>query len=105
MIGTIVDVTARTEAEEASKTLIVDLRKALENVKTLSGLLPVCSWCHQVRDDQGYWGQVETYLTKHTHVQVTHGMCPACKRKMTEESGWDQGTRPTPAPPTSVNIS
>jgi hypothetical protein len=50
----------------------------LEHVKTLRGLLPICAWCKRIRDDSGYWSQVETYLRSHTEANFTHGICPDC---------------------------
>ena len=47
-------------------------------VHTLSGLLPICSWCKKIRDDQGYWEQVETYLSKHSEIIFSHSFCPEC---------------------------
>ena len=63
------------------------LATALDHVDTLSGLLPVCAWCKAVRNDAGYWQQVEQYLTDHTAVTATHGICPACDARMRAESG------------------
>jgi PAS domain S-box-containing protein len=57
------------------------LREALQNVKTLSGLLPICMYCKRVRDDEGYWEQVESYVHRHTDAQFSHGMCPECEKK------------------------
>ena len=54
---------------------------ALATVKTLTGLLPICSGCKQIRDDQGYWSKVEIYIAKHTNAQFTHSLCPECVRK------------------------
>jgi DNA-binding response OmpR family regulator len=54
---------------------------ALATVKTLTGLLPICAACKQIRDDQGYWNKVETYIAKHTDVQFTHSLCPDCVQK------------------------
>jgi DNA-binding response OmpR family regulator len=54
---------------------------ALATVKTLTGLLPICSACKQIRDDQGYWNKVETYIAKHTDAQFTHSLCPDCVQK------------------------
>lgn len=51
---------------------------ALDNVKTLHGLLPICAWCKRIRDDKGYWSQVEAYLHQHTGADFTHGICPEC---------------------------
>ena len=58
------------------------LAEALEKVKTLSGLLPICAWCKRIRDDKGYWSQVEAYLHAHMGADFTHGICPECLAKM-----------------------
>jgi sensor domain CHASE-containing protein len=63
------------------------LQEALAEVKTLSGLLPICGSCKQVRDDSGYWNQIETYITKHTDAAVSHGLCPECTVKQLEAAG------------------
>lgn len=68
-------------ANKRNEVLIAELRVALSQVKTLSGLLPICSGCKQIRDDAGYWRQVESYLAAHTDVTFTHGICPTCVRK------------------------
>ena len=65
--------------------LIDNLQNALANVKTLSGLLPICSSCKMIRDDQGYWTQVETYVSAHTGVDFSHGLCPECLKKLYPE--------------------
>jgi GAF domain-containing protein len=54
---------------------------ALEKIKTLHGLLPICAWCKRIRDDKGYWSQVEAYLHEHTGADFTHGICPDCFEK------------------------
>lgn len=66
----------------AQKLTEISLREALAQVKTLKGLLPVCAWCHRVRDDDGYWKSVEQYLSTHFDAMVTHGMCEACEKRM-----------------------
>lgn len=58
-----------------------ELADALARVRTLSGLLPVCAWCKRVRDDAGYWQQIERYLSEHTDARFTHGMCEDCARE------------------------
>lgn len=58
-----------------------ELKAALDNVRTLSGLLPICSFCKRIRDDQGYWNQLEKYLSTHTDVKLSHGMCEECLEK------------------------
>jgi len=71
----------RREAAAAQKQLIVQLEEALSRVKTLSGLLPICSSCKKIRDDHGYWSQVENYIQGHTDAHFTHSYCPECTEK------------------------
>jgi DNA-binding NtrC family response regulator len=73
--------TERRENVAAQKRLIIQLGDALARVKTLSGLLPICSACKKIRDDQGYWSQVESYIQDHTDARFTHSYCPECARK------------------------
>lgn len=68
-------------AERERDRLILELREALEKVKTLSGLLPICAHCKKIRDDKGYWNQVEGYLSTHSELQFSHGICPECAKK------------------------
>ena len=63
-----------------------ELKDSIARVKTLSGLLPVCSWCHKIRDDQGYWNQVEAYIQEHTDATCKHGICPDCLLQLYEFS-------------------
>lgn len=62
-----------------------ELGASLERVRTLRGLLPICAQCKQVRDDQGYWQRVETYVEANTHAEFTHGLCPACADQLKAE--------------------
>jgi CheY-like chemotaxis protein len=71
----------RQKAEEARLVLIKSLQDALANVKLLSGLLPICSNCKKIRDDKGYWSQVESYIQKHSEAEFSHSMCPDCFKK------------------------
>jgi PAS domain S-box-containing protein len=75
------DVTDRKRAEEALKEERRKLQKALEDVRTLRGILPICASCKKIRDDKGYWNQVEKYVTEHSEAQFSHGMCPECLKK------------------------
>lgn len=61
------------------------LQKALSEVKTLSGLIPICAWCKKIRDDKGYWSEVEKYIGEHSKAEFTHGMCPECIKKYSKE--------------------
>jgi PAS domain S-box-containing protein len=79
------DVTERKRLEAERDALIQELTQALAEVKALSGLLPICSHCKKVRDDQGYWSQIESYLSAHTEATFTHGICPDCAQRFREE--------------------
>ncbi len=72
------DVTERRRVEEELKKSVDQLQKALSEVRTLSGMLPICASCKKIRDDEGYWSQIEAYVETHTHAQFSHGMCPDC---------------------------
>lgn len=72
------DVTEIRRAEAEKENLIVELRSALAEVRTLSGLLPICASCKKIRDDGGYWNKIESYIETHTSAQFSHGLCPDC---------------------------
>ena len=63
-----------------------ELRAALALVKQLSGLLPICASCKKIRDDKGYWQQIEAYIRDHSDAEFTHGMCPQCAKRLIERS-------------------
>ena len=69
-------------AEEEREKLIHELQDALANVKTLRGLLPICSYCKKIRDDKGYWNRLESYIRDHSGAEFTHGICPECLKKL-----------------------
>ena len=66
----------------AEREMKARIHEALAQIKTLSGLLPICAWCKKVRDDSGYWNQIETYVKDHTEAQFSHGICPECRQKI-----------------------
>ncbi len=68
-------------AERERDRLIVRLQDALAKVKTLSGMLPLCSYCKNIRDDEGYWNQIEAYIAKHSDAEFSHSICPDCAEK------------------------
>lgn len=77
-----------TEAKNQGKALELqnaELQSALENVKLLSGLLPICAWCKKIRDDQGYWDAIEHYISQHSEAEFTHGICPECMGQFSGE--------------------
>jgi len=75
------DITAQKELQREKENLISELRAALNQVKTLEGLLPICAGCKKIRDDHGYWTHVESYFVEHAHVRFTHSLCPDCMKK------------------------
>jgi len=81
---------ALLETKKQQEATIQELRKALEEIKTLRGLIPICAWCKKIRDDQGYWDQLEVYIGKHSDAVFSHGLCPECskilKDKLKKES-------------------
>ncbi|MCP4653815.1 MAG: hypothetical protein GY856_00200 [bacterium] len=72
-------------AHEALGLQKTEIEEALSQVKLLSGLLPMCSHCHKIRDDGGYWQQVEAYISKHSEAEVSHGLCPGCAKELYPE--------------------
>jgi PAS domain S-box-containing protein len=85
MVGTDMDITEKKYIEEDREKLIGELKVALGQVKKLSGLLPICAVCKKVRDDKGYWHQVETYIKDHSEAIFSHGLCPDCAGKYYSE--------------------
>jgi len=85
VIVTFMDITERKHAEEEKDRLLNELKDALSKVKTLSGLLPICSYCKNVRDDKGYYHQIESYIRDHSEASFSHGICPACAKEQFPE--------------------
>ena len=76
-----------------------ELEVALAQVKQLQGLLPICSYCKKVRDDKNYWQQVESYISQHTEVKFSHGICPDCWRHVLRPQFQQMGQNPPDHPP------
>lgn len=72
----------RKKIESEKKLLIKELQLALKKIKVLQGLLPICASCKRIRDDKGYWNQIEVYISKHSNADFTHGICPDCVAKL-----------------------
>ncbi len=72
---------ANKELEKTNK----ELEKALDDIKTLKGLIPICSNCKKIRDDKGFWNEVEIYVQEHSNVEFSHGLCPECAKKLYPE--------------------
>ncbi|MCI5120472.1 MAG: PAS domain S-box protein [Candidatus Electrothrix sp. AUS4] len=79
-IGTVHDITDKKIAAEQREQLIKELQCALCEIKTLRGIIPICSFCKKIRNDDGYWEQVDVYLHKHSEADISHGICQDCMR-------------------------
>ncbi|NCC53014.1 MAG: hypothetical protein EOM20_17625 [Spartobacteria bacterium] len=80
-----IDITERVNAEDERQKTIQELQSALQEVKTLRGIVPICIQCKKIRDDKGYWEHVESYVAHHTEAQFSHGICPDCRKKLYPE--------------------
>jgi PAS domain S-box-containing protein len=78
--GMLRDVTERMKSEAERDLLVAQLQEAAANIKALSGLLPICAGCKKIRDDQGAWNQIETYISAHSEAEFSHGLCPECQK-------------------------
>jgi DNA-binding NtrC family response regulator len=72
----------RKRAQEEREQLIERLQEALANIKALRGMLPICASCKKIRDDSGYWNQIESYIRAHADVEFSHGLCPECTSRL-----------------------
>ena len=79
------NISKRKQAEKEREKLITELKDAVNKIKTLRGLLPICSNCKKIRDDKGYWKQIESYISDHSEAEFTHGICPKCAKKFYPE--------------------
>ena len=82
ILGVSRDHTERKRDEEEREALISELRDALAKVRTLRGLLPICSSCKKIRDDKGYWNKIESYIKEHSEADFTHSICPECAKEL-----------------------
>jgi PAS domain S-box-containing protein len=78
------DITERKQAEQERELLLRKLQDALAEVRDLQKILPICSYCKNIRDDQNYWQTVESYIAGHTNTRLSHGICPACYKSVVE---------------------
>lgn len=77
--------TQRKRLEREREQLIGELLEARAQLKTLRGMLPLCASCKKVRDDEGYWHQVDVYIRDHSEAEISHGICPDCREKLYPE--------------------
>lgn len=80
IFNTMIERRRQTDAER--EKLIQELQDAMGKIKTLSGLLPICASCKKIRDDKGYWKQIESYISDHSSVEFSHSICPECAKKL-----------------------
>ena len=93
-IGYIEDVSERIRREKELQNTIDELQQTLNQVKILRGMLPICANCKKIRDDKGYWNQIEAYITEHSEAVFSHGICPECMAKLYPEfmDDYDEAT-------------
>ncbi|MCP4750651.1 MAG: hypothetical protein GY866_07155 [Proteobacteria bacterium] len=84
------NITELKRAEEEKTQLISQLQEALEKIKTLKGLVPICANCKKIRDDKGYWNVLENYIESHSEASFSHGICPDCAKKLCGKTKWYQ---------------
>jgi len=83
--GFFLDITERKQAEEERERLISELKDALSEVKTLKGFIPICASCKKIRDDEGYWQQIERYIQSNSEAEFSHSICPDCAKTLYPE--------------------
>jgi len=89
MSGTHSDISDRKKLEEERDILVKSLKDALSEIKILKGIIPVCSYCHKVRNTEGTWDQMEVYISKHSEARFSHGICPSCTEKAHKDANLD----------------
>ena len=81
-MGSFIDISERKRLERERENLVLELQDALEKIKTLRGMIPICAACKSIRDDEGFWHRVEVYIQDHSEAQFTHGICPDCVKRL-----------------------
>jgi hypothetical protein len=76
------EIVERKKAEKEKEKIIAELQEMMAKIKTLSGMLPICSHCKKIRDDKGYWSQIESYIRNHSEAEFSHSICPECAKKL-----------------------
>ena len=90
LLGAVCWLAQRFQAQAAAMARMnAELKAALDEVETLEGLLPICAYCKRVRDDTGYWNQIDSYISKHTKASLSHGYCPECAAKAFTDMGFE----------------
>ena len=81
------------ESEFKLEKKVAELQEALDNIRTLKGLIPICANCKKIRDDAGYWNTLEAYIQKHSDAKFSHGMCPSCMDEFYGNENWYKGMK------------
>ena len=81
MLGTALDITERTRAEESQRTLLHQLQASIAEVKVLKGILPICASCKRIKNEAGGWEAVESFVRERTDAEFSHGLCPDCAKR------------------------
>ena len=84
-MASFVDISKRKEIEADREKLIKKLQDALDKIKVLRGIIPICASCKKIRDDKGFWNQIESYIREHSEAEFSHGICPDCAKKLYPE--------------------
>lgn len=87
------EIEQRKRTEKEKENLITELKEALNKISTLSDMLPICASCKKIRDDQGYWQQVESYMSQYVQVSFSHSICPDCAKKLYPDFCGKPGSR------------
>ncbi len=83
-----IEIAGRKKANQEKDQLVTELQTALATVKQLSGFFPICASCKNIRDDSGYWNQIEEYIQEHSDARFSHGICPDCAEKLYGDQDW-----------------
>jgi PAS domain S-box-containing protein len=89
MSGTHIDNSEQKQLEKKREKLVISLQETLEEIKMLKGIIPICSYCHSIRDDKGAWDKLEIYLSRHSDAEFSHGICPNCLDQARTDAGLD----------------
>ena len=90
LLVTVISLFISWQIGKNTETLIKKLEKAFKEINALKGIIPICSYCHNIRDDEGAWNMMEEYITSHSDVQFSHGICPKCFEKVRAEEGLNE---------------
>lgn len=88
VIWVAINITEKKKVEQERDLVVKELKQALEEIKTLRGILPICANCKKIRDDKGYWNQLESYIQTHTDASFSHSICPECSDKLYGNEDW-----------------